>query len=86
MIFFDELLSRALVFLWQGFGSFLLAYAHLYQFAVHHYEVEYTFLATMEHMNVYGLVLVGVEVKINPKYSNIFGIVKTLLVSDCKLT
>ena len=67
MILSDELLSRALVLLWQGLGSFLLAYAHLYQFAVHHYEVEYAFLATMEHMNVYGFVLVGVEVKDKPE-------------------
>ena len=67
VILADELLCRALVLLWQRIGSVLLAHMYLGQFAVHHDEVEDALLASVQHVDVYRLVFVGVEVKYEPE-------------------
>ena len=75
MVFANESLCRALVLLRQRLGSVLLAHVYLSQLAVHHDEVEDALPAPVEHVDVYWLVLVGVEVEYESEVSNIFGII-----------
>ena len=63
MIFSDECLCRTFVFLRQRLGTVLLTDTNLSQFSVHHDNIKDALFSTMEHMNVYWFMLVGVKVK-----------------------
>ena len=63
MVLADESLCRVFVLLWQRLGSVLLAHTNFIQLTVHHDQVEDALLPSMQHVDVYRLVLVGIEIK-----------------------
>ncbi len=63
MILVNECFCCTLVLFWQWLCSLLFANMNINQLTIHHNEIKDALLASMEHMHMYWLMLVGIEIE-----------------------